>query len=136
MKDITFNELKSLVSKTSRYEIEDMGFADEDAFFQGANDRVAYLKDFFSEIYFLEGKNEEITYKKSNGYFSCFKFDPIEIPVNDEELIKIRDSVYDRGGDPNRIVLGIYELFEKPDYSKPNHQSRTENMLASFFVKS
>ena len=33
MKDITFNELKSLVSKTSRYEIEDMCFADEDAFF-------------------------------------------------------------------------------------------------------
>ena len=136
MKDITFNELKSLVSKTSRYEIEDMGFADEDAFFPGANDRVAYMQDFFSEIYFLEGKNEEITYKKSNGHFSCFKFDPIEIPVNDEELIKIRDSVYDRGGDPNHIVLGIYELFEKPDYSKPNHQSRTENMLASFFVKS
>lgn len=136
MKDITFNELKSLVSKTSRYEIEDMGFADEDAFFQGANDRVAYLKDFFSEIYFLEGKDEEITYKKNNGHFSCFQFDPIEIPVNDEELIKIRDSVYDRGGDPNRIVLGIYELFEKSDYSKPNHQSRTENMLASFFVKS
>ena len=136
MKDITFNELKSLVSKTSRYEIEDMGFADEDAFFQAANDRVAYLKDFFSEIYFLEGKDEEIAYKKSNGHFSCFQFDPIEIPVNDEELIKIRDSVYDRGGDPNRIVLGIYELFEKPDYSKPNHQSRTENMLASFFVKS
>ena len=136
MKDITFNELKSLVSKTSRYEIEDMGFADEDAFFQAANDRVAYLKDFFSEIYFLEGKNEQIIYKKSNGHFSCFKFDPIEIPVNDEELIKIRDSVYDRGGDPNRIVLGIYELFEKPDYSMPNHQSRTENMLASFFVKS
>ena len=136
MKDITFNELKSLVSKTSRYEIEDMGFADEDAFFQGANDRVAYLKDFFSEIYFLESKNEEITYKKSNGHVSCFKFDPIEIPVNDEELIKIRDSVYDRGGDPNRIVLGIYELFEKPDYSKQNNQSRTENMLASFFVKS
>ena len=136
MKDITFNELKSLVSKTSRYEIEDMGFADEDAFFQAANDRVAYLKDFFSEIYFLEGKNEEITYKKSNGHFSCFKFDLIEIPVNDEELIKIRDSVYDRGGDPNSIVLGIYELFEKPDYSMPNHQSQTENMLASFFVKS
>lgn len=136
MKDITFNELKSLVSKTSRYEIEDMGFADEDAFFQAANDRVAYLKDFFSEIYFIEGRNEEITYKKSDGYFSCFKFDPIEIPVNDEELIKIRDSVYDRGGDPNRIVLGIYELFEKPDYSMPNHQSQTENMLASFFVKS
>ena len=136
MKDITFNELKSLVSKTSRYEIEDMGFADEDAFFQAANDRVAYLKDFFSEIYFLEGKDEEITYKKSNGHFSCFQFDPIEISVNDEELIKIRDSVYDRGGDPNRIVLGIYELFEKPDYSKPNYQSRTENMLASFFVKS
>lgn len=136
MKDITFNELKSLVSKTSRYEIEDMGFADEDAFFQGANDRVAYLKDFFSEIYFLESKNEEITYKKSSGHISCFKFDPIEIPVNDEELIKIRDSVYDRGGDPNRIVLGIYELFEKPDYSKQNNQSRTENMLASFFVKS
>ena len=136
MKDITFNELKSLVSKTSRYEIEDMGFADEDAFFQAANDRVAYLKDFFSEIYFFEGKNEEITYKKSNGHFSCFKFDPVEIPVNDEELIKIWDSVYDRGGDPNRIVLGIYELFEKPDYSRPNHQSQTENMLASFFVKS
>ena len=136
MKDITFNELKSLVSKTSRYEIEDMGFADEDAFFQGANDRVAYLKDFFSEIYFLESKNEEITYKKSNGHISCFKFYPIEIPVNDEELIKIRDNVYDRGGDPNRIVLGIYELFEKPDYSKQNNQSRTENMLASFFVKS
>ena len=136
MKDITFNELKSLVSKTSRYEIEDMCFADEDAFFQGANDRVAYLKDFFSEIYFLESKNEEITYKKSNGHISCFKFDPIEIPVNDEELIKIRDNVYDRGGDPNRIVLGIYELFEKPDYSKQNNQSRTENMLASFFVKS
>lgn len=136
MKDITFNELKSLVSKTSRYEIEDMGFADEDTFFQAANDRVAYLKDFFSEIYFLEGKNEEITYKKSNGHFSCFKFDPVEIPVNDEELIKIRDSVYDRGGDPNSIVLGIYELFEKPDYSMPNHQSQTENMLASFFVKS
>ena len=136
MKDITFNELKSLVSKTSRYEIEDMGFADEDAFFQGANDRVAYLKDFFSEIYFLESENEEITYKKSNGHISCFKFDPVEISVNDEELIKIRDSVYDRGGDPNRIVLGIYELFEKPDYSKQNNQSRTENMLASFFVKS
>ena len=136
MKDITFNELKSLVSKTSRYEIEDIGFADEDVFFQAANDRVAYLKDFFSEIYFLEGKNEEITYKKSNGHFSCFKFDSVEIPVNDEELIKIRDSVYDRGGDPNRIILGIYELFEKPDYSKPSHQSRTENMLASFFVKS
>lgn len=136
MKDITFNELKSLVSKTSRYEIEDMGFTDEDAFFQGANDRVAYLKDFFSEIYFLEGKNEEITYKKSNGHISYFKFNPVEIPVNDEELIKIRDSVYDRGGDPNRIVLGIYELFEKPDYSRPNHQSQTENMLASFFVKS
>ena len=136
MKDITFNELKSLVSKTSRYEIEDMGFTDEDAFFQGANDRVAYLKDFFSEIYFLEGKNEEITYKKSNGHISYFKFNPVEIPVNDEELIKIRDSVYDRGGDPNRIVLGIYELFEKPDYSKQNNQSRTENMLASFFVKS
>ena len=136
MKDITFNELKSLVSKTSRYEIEDMGFADEDAFFQGANDRVAYLKDFFSEIYFLESENEEITYKKSNGYISCFKFDPIEIPVNDEELIKIQDNVYDRGGYPNRIVLGIYELFEKPDYSKQNNQSRTENMLASFFVKS
>lgn len=136
MKDITFNELKSLVSKTSRYEIEDMGFADEDAFFQAANDRVAYLKDFFSEIYFLEGKNEEITYKKSNVHFSCFKFGPVEIPVNDEELIKIWDSVYDRGGDPNSIVLGIYELFEKPDYSRPNHQSQTENMLASFFVKS
>ena len=136
MKDITFNELKSLVSKTSSYEIEDMGFADEDAFFQAANDRVAYLKDFFSEIYFLEEKNEEITYKKSNGHFSCFKFDPVEIPVNDEELIKIRDSVYDRGGDPNRIVLGIYELFEKPNYGDPNNQNRTENMLASFFVKS
>ena len=136
MKDITFNELKSLVSKTSRYEIEDMGFADEDAFFQGANDRVAYLKDFFSEIYFLESENEEITYKKGNGHISCFKFDPVEISVNDEELIKIRDSVYDRGGDPNHIVLGIYELFEKPDYSKQNNQSRTENMLASFFVKS
>ena len=136
MKDITFNELKSLVSKTSRYEIEDMGFADEDAFIQVADDRVAYLKDFFSEIYFLESKNEEITYKKSNGHISCFKFYPIEIPVNDEELIKIRDNVYDRGGDPNRIVLGIYELFEKPDYSKQNNQSRTENMLASFFVKS
>lgn len=136
MKDITFNELKSLVSKTSRYEIEDMGFYDEEAFFQAANDRVSYLKDFFSEIYFLEEKNEEITYKKSDGHISCFKFDPIEIPVNDEEFIKIRDSVYDRGGDPNRIILGIYELFEKPDYSKPSHQSRTENMLASFFVKS
>ena len=48
MKDITFNELKSLVLKTSRYEIEDMGFTDEDAFFQAANDRVVYLKDFFS----------------------------------------------------------------------------------------
>ena len=136
MKDITFNELKSLVSKTSRYEIEDMGFADEDAFFQAANDRVAYLKDFFSEIYFLESKNEEIIYKKSDGHISCFKFDPIEIHVNDEELIKIRDNVYDRGGDPNLIVLGIYELFEKPDYSRPNNQSQTENMLASFFVKS
>lgn len=136
MKDTTFNELKSLVSKTSRYEIKDMGFADEDAFFQAANDRVAYLKDFFSEIYFLESKDEEITYTRSNGHFSCFKFDPIEIPVNDEELIKIRDSVYDRGGDPNRIVLGIYELFEKPDYSMPNNQSQSENMLASFFVKS
>lgn len=135
MKDITFNELKSLVSKASRYEIEDMGFADEDAFFQAANDRVSYLKDFFSEIYFLEEKNEEITYKKSDGHISCFKFYPIEIPVNDEEFIEIRDNIYDRGGDPNRIVLGIYELFEKPDYSKPNHQSRTENMLASFFVK-
>ena len=136
MKDITFNELKSLVSKTPQYVMEDMGFTDEDAFFQAANDRVAYLKDFFSEIYFLESKDEEITYKKSNGHFSCFKFDPIEIPVNDEELIKIRDSVYDRGGDPNRIILGIYELFEKPNYGDPNHQNRTENMLSSFFVKS
>ena len=97
------------------------------------------MQQIFDELKRLEvcsEENEEITYKKSNGHFSCFKFDPIEIPVNDEELIKIRDSVYDRGGDPNRIVLGIYELFEKPDYSKPNHQSRTENMLASFFVKS
>lgn len=135
MKDITFNELKSLVSKTPRYEIEDMGFADEEAFFQAANDRVAHLRDFFSEVYFLEEKDEEITYTRSNGHSSCFKFDPIEIPVNDEELIKIRDNVYDRGGDPNRIVLGIYELFEKPDYGMPNRQSRTENMLASFFVK-
>lgn len=135
MKDITFNELKSLVSKTPKYIIEDMGFADEEAFFQAANDRVSYLKDFFSEIYFLESNDEEITYKKSDGHIAFFKFDPIEIPVNDEELIKIRDSVYDRGGDPNRIVLGIYELFEKPDYSMPNHQSQSENMLASFFVK-
>ena len=70
------------------------------------------------------------------GTFLVLGLTPIEIPVNDEELIKIRDSVYDRGGVPNRIVLGIYELFEKPDYSMPNHQSQTENMLASFFVKS
>lgn len=112
-----------------------MGFADEEAFFQAANDRVAHLRDFFSEVYFLEEKDEEITYTRSNGHTSCFKFDPIEIPVNDEELIKIRDNIYDRGGDPNRIVLGIYELFEKPDYGMPNRQSRTENMLASFFVK-
>lgn len=135
MKDITFNELKSLVSKTPNYIIEDMGFADEEAFFQAANDRVAHLRDFFSEVYFLEEKDEEITYTRSNGHTSCFKFDPIEIPVNDEELIKIRDNIYDRGGDPNHIVLGVYELFEKPDYGTPNHQSRTENMLASFFVK-
>jgi len=135
MKDITFNELKSLVSKTPQYIIEDMGFTDEEAFFQAANDRVAHLRDFFSEVYFLEEKDEEITYTRSNGHTSCFKFDPIEIPVNDEELIKIRDNIYDRGGDPNRIVLGVYELFEKPDYGTPNHQSRTENMLASFFVK-
>lgn len=135
MKDITFNELKSLVSKTPQYIMEDMGFTDEEAFFQAANDRVAHLRDFFSEVYFLEEKDEEITYTRSNGHTSCFKFDPIEIPVNDEELIKIRDNIYDRGGDPNRIVLGVYELFEKPDYGTPNHQSRTENMLASFFVK-
>lgn len=135
MKDITFNELKSLVSKTPQYIMEDMGFADEEAFFQAANDRVAHLRDFFSEVYFLEEKDEEITYTRSNGHTSCFKFDPIEIPVNDEELIKIRDNIYDRGGDPNHIVLGIYELFEKPDYGTPNRQSRTENMLASFFVK-
>lgn len=135
MKDITFNELKSLVSKTPQYIMEDTGFADEEAFFQAANDRVAHLRDFFSEVYFLEEKDEEITYTRSNGHTSCFKFDPIEIPVNDEELIKIRDNIYDRGGDPNRIVLGVYELFEKPDYGTPNHQSRTENMLASFFVK-
>lgn len=135
MKNITFNELKSLVSKTPQYEMEDMGFADEDAFFQAANDRVAHLRDFFSEVYFLEEKEEEITYTRSNGHTSCFKFNPIEIPVNDEELIKIRDNIYDRGGDPSHIVLGIYELFEKPDYSMPNCQSRTENMLASFFVK-
>lgn len=135
MKDITFNELKSLVSKTPQYIMEDMGFADEEAFFQAANDRVAHLRDFFSEVYFLEEKDEEITYTRSNGHTSCFKFDPVEIPVNDEELIKIRDNIYDRGGDPNRIVLGVYELFEKPDYGTPNYQSRTENMLASFFVK-
>ena len=30
MKDTTFNELKSLVSKTPRYEIEDMDFTDEE----------------------------------------------------------------------------------------------------------
>lgn len=135
MRDITFNELKSLVSKTPVHIMEDMGFADEEAFFQAANDRVAHLREFFSEVYFLDEKEEEITYKKSNGHTGCFKFDLIEIPVNDEELISIRDRIYDIGGDPNRIVLGIYELFEKPDYGMPNNQSRTENMLASFFVK-
>lgn len=136
MKDITFNELKRLVSNTPLHIIEDMGFADETAYFQAASDRVAYLRDFFSEIYFLEERDEEITYKKSDGHTTYFKFDPFEIPVNDEELIFLRDSIYDRGGDPNRIVLGVYELFEKPDYGVPNHQSRTDYMLASFFVKS
>lgn len=136
MKDITFSELKSMVSRTPQYVIEDMGFTDEVAFFQAASDRVAYLRDYFLEVYFLEEKDEEITYTKRDGHTTYFKFDPIEIGVNDEELIKIRDNIYDRGGDPNRIVLGVYELFEKPDYSVPNHQSRTDYMLASFFVKS
>ena len=113
-----------------------MGFADETAFFQAASDRVSYLRDFFLEVYFLEEKDEEITYTKRDGHTTYFKFDPIEIAVNEEELIKIRDNIYDRGGDPNRIVLGIYELFEKPNYGVPSHQSRTEYMLASFFVKS
>lgn len=136
MKDITFNELKHLVSNTPLHIIEDMGFADETAYFQAALDRVDYLRDFFSEIYFLEERDEKIIYKKSDGHTTYFKFDPFEIPVNDEELIFLRDSIYDRGGDPNRIVLGVYELFEKPDYGVPNHQSRTDCMLASFFVKS
>lgn len=135
MKDITFRELKDMAGKTPQYMIEDMGFTDEVAFFQAASDRVSYLRDFFSEVYFLEQWDEEITYKRSDGHTTFFKFDPIEIPVNDEELIRIRDEIYDRGGDPNRIVLGVYELFEKPDYGVPNHQSRTECMLASFFVK-
>lgn len=135
MKDITFNELKRLVSNTPLHIIEDMGFADETAYFQAALDRVDYLGNFFSEVYFLEQWDEEITYERSDGHTTFFKFDPIEIPVNDEELIRIRDEIYDRGGDPNRIVLGVYELFEKPDYGVPNHQSRTECMLASFFVK-
>lgn len=135
MKDITFNELKHLVSNTPLHIIEDMGFADETAYFQAALDRVDYLRNFFSEIYFLEKRDEEITYKKSDGHTAYFQFDAFEIPVNDEELILLRDSIYDRGGDPNRIVLGVYELFEKPDYSVPNHQSRTDCMLASFFVK-
>ena len=126
MKDITFNELKNLVASTPLHIIEDMGFADETAFFQAASDRVSYLRDFFLEV----------TYTKRDGHTTYFKFDPIEIAVNEEELIKIRDNIYDRGGDPNRIVLGIYELFEKPNYGVPSHQSRTEYMLASFFVKS
>lgn len=135
MKDITFRELKDMVWKTPQHMIEDMGFTDEVAFFQAASDRVSYLRDFFSEVYFLEEWDEEITYKRSDGHTTFFKFDPIEIPVNDEELILLRDEIYDRCGDPNRIVLGVYELFEKPDYGVPNHQSRTDCMLASFFVK-
>lgn len=135
MKDITFNELKNLVASTPLHIIEDMGFADETAFFQAASDRVAYLRDFFLEVYFLEEIDEEITYTKRDGHTSYFKFDLIEIAVKGEELIKIRDDIYDRGGDPNRIVLGVYELFEKPDYGIPNNQSRTDYMLASFFVK-
>lgn len=135
MKDITFNELKNLVSSTPLHIIEDMGFADETAFFQAASDRVAYLRDFFLEVYFLDEKDEEITYTKRDGHTTYFKFDPIEIAVKEEELIKIRDEIYDRGGDPNRLVLGIYELFEMPNYGIPNNQSRTEYMLASFFVK-
>ena len=115
MKDITFNELKSMVLHTPQHIIEDMGFSDEVAFFQAASDRVAYLRDYFLEVYFLEEMYEEVTYTKSDGHTTYFKFDPIEIAVNDEELIKIRDDIYDRGGDPNRIVLGIYELFENPD---------------------
>lgn len=136
MKDITFNELKRMVSNTPLHIIEDMGFADETAYFQAALDRVDYLGNFFSEIYFLEERDEEIAYKKSDGRTAYFKFNPFEIPVNDEELVLLRDSIYDGGGDPNRIVLGVYELFEKPDYGVLNHQSRTDCMLASFFVKS
>ena len=101
------------------------------------------MKDItFRELKDMVGKTPQhmiedmgFTYKRSDGHTTFFKFDPIEIPVNDEELIRIRDEIYDRGGDPNRIVLGVYELFEKPDYGVPNHQSRTECMLASFFVK-
>ena len=84
---------------------------------------------------YREDAEEEITYRRDNGHTGYFKFDPIEIPANEEEFIKIRDNVYDRGGDPNRIVMGVYQLFQDPDYSVPNRQNRSDTMLASFFVK-
>ncbi len=135
MKDINFAALRNLVSNTPAYKIEDMGFADEDAFFAAAQDRVSVLKDFFSEVYFLEDDEEEIEYVGSDKKQHYYKFYAIEISFSEEEFIKIRDNVYDRGGDPNRIVLGVSKLFLDPDYSKVGNQTQSEKIKASYFVK-
>lgn len=135
MKDVNFASLKALMTSTPSYVIEDMGFADEEAFFAAANDRAAILKQFFSEVYFLEQEDEIISYYGSDGQKHGFQFKPIQLPFDEEEFIKIRDNVYDRGGDPNKIVLGVQELFCKPDYSDYKDKSRTDFIKASYFVK-
>ena len=112
-----------------------MGFQDEEAFFAAVNDRVSILKKFFKEVYFLDREDESIVYTK-DGHSRYFQFHPVEIPANEEEFVKIRDNVYDRGGDPNNIVMGIWQLFEDPDYDSVGSRDRSDKMLASYFVKS
>lgn len=135
MTDINFSTLRKYASSIPKYKLEDMGFADEDAFFAACNDRVSYLRDFFSEVYFLEDSEEVVSYMGRNGKRYDHKFNAIELPVNDEELVKIRDNVYDRGGDPNRLVLGVLDLFCDPDYGSLGDKSKSDKMKASYFVK-
>lgn len=138
MKDINFSSIREHISKYMSYELDDSGLASEEDAFAEANRRVAKLRDLFSEVYFLEEENERIIYTQSTGREAVYEFSPREIKFSDEDLIEIRDFVYDRGGNPNKIVFGIYKIISLPDYenSDPSKRSKFDYITAGFFVKS
>ena len=123
-------------SSHPQYVFEDLGLTDMDDYFHALSERMSKLKNFFSEVYFLSEPDECISYTGSDDNRHQYQFKCIEIPVTDEELIKIRDNVYDRGGDPNRIVLGVYRPFEH-DFTDTSVKTNIDDvpMKASYFVK-